>query len=363
MPLKKHYRNLWLTALMALTPASLHAAEDWAQNPIEGLKSNIHNQYEQIYVGQKNWDRLWTQEMGMPGKPPKVDFSREMAVAIFFGEAQSPGYGVEIATVARRGQPGCTTIYYSYSAPADRKPGEKQYPYALLKFPKSKTIALEYDADLGQRLSNPSELLKPAAEVRASSGPIQLTLSLLRTKLAKAVTRKEDPLWFQVTVKNRGHDILMIPDKIFWNPGSEWAGSRGVFLDIRGPDGKPQEKNTFDRDYDPSGNNNSSDGRGLTEAQPEGPQLKTPEPRAYVFPGGAMSTPARSYSNNFSRAPGQFTMPYELKFWTPGRYRIRAVYDRNPAHSALTGDLAKYNTIDYGDVEARTPWIEFEVLP
>lgn len=118
--------------------------------------------------------------------------------------------------------------------------------------------------------------------VKASSGPVELSLSLLRTRLAvrektetaydwdriaddfptdppspkdlqryafPRVVRVGEPVWFKLTIKNIGSRPITVFSDIFWEHAdfrkaleAGQDSGRGVFFIVTGPDGKPMKR-------------------------------------------------------------------------------------------------------------------------
>jgi hypothetical protein len=67
----------------------------------KGAQSNIDSPRQAVARTPAEWHALWRAHDG--GRPvPAVDFSREMAVAVFMGSRPTGGYSVEIASASQR---------------------------------------------------------------------------------------------------------------------------------------------------------------------------------------------------------------------------------------------------------------------
>ena len=94
------------------------------------------------------------------------------------------------------------------------------------------------DAALAPVLSTPQAAEKnaPAAEVKASSGPIELSLFVRETEI-----KAGDSIWEQIHVRNIGNREIIVSDPIFFNEQAllKQSYSRfGIYLEALGPNGK-----------------------------------------------------------------------------------------------------------------------------
>lgn len=76
---------------------------------------------EQVAVnGEADWKALWERVSAgrLPkSSPPEVDFSHETAIAVFMGQKNSGGYGVEVVSLVKDGDE--TVITYRERVPAE----------------------------------------------------------------------------------------------------------------------------------------------------------------------------------------------------------------------------------------------------
>lgn len=245
-------------------------------------------------------------------------------------------------------------------------------------------------------LSAPGEAEKvPAqAEVRASSGPVELTLLLHNTEI-----KVGDYLWQQIRLRNIGDAPMTVSDQVFhdpWELRKHSDSQYGIYLEALGPDGKPM-KIVFDRER--SATPRDEEVSGLLEV--EGPQEQamlerwktqglSPEeinrnlldfnlkkrrgasakgrwPVVILSPGQSAETKSAFFYSlrdeiNGKPTPvpvGEFGQINFFHFLSSGEYKIRAVYDYQP------GDFARTNKLPASpdDVLVRTPWIPIRVLP
>lgn len=245
---------------------------------------------------------------------------------------------------------------------------------------------------------------KAAAEVKASKGPVQITLSFDKTKVK---TRKS--LWYKLGLKNIGKKKIRIDDSIFKDPWAMNKNStlkRGIYLEVVDAKGKPltvrpggdephydwepkrnellpytkeeqKEIATLRADWGKRGltprqqslalndwNNRNNTRKNMAE-------LADPAKQYWLEPGTSTSTFAW-----MDRGPGDYagrdqddealrrgyTQLWSYRFLNAGKYRVRAVY--NLAQKESNEDFIKrYGVaLDPWWVEFKTPFIEFEVV-
>lgn len=243
-----------------------------------------------------------------------------------------------------------------------------------------------------------SDKVSAQAEVKASSGPIELSLMLRETS-----ARVDGAFWAQLRIRNVGPFDILIADRIFRDPRrlrENSASGYGIFLEATGPDGKPLNIE-FRTPFDSPGDTLVNGVSGLLEVggteeramvnrwkqQRLSPQeidrrlidfnLKKqrsaeqiqPAPAIKLQPGEAAETKYAYFRSKqdyihgrpVPRPTGDFQ---QLDFFAldyPGKYQIRAVYDRAPTKALrkMRGKLP----IEPDEVLVRTPWIQVTVLP
>jgi hypothetical protein len=97
-----------LTSLLILTLLLPGAASTSPRLLAHGEQSGISKPEKLVVKSQPELDRLWkrARAAGAPDgrkAAPKVDWSREMVIAVFLGERPSAGYRVEIPEVKESG--------------------------------------------------------------------------------------------------------------------------------------------------------------------------------------------------------------------------------------------------------------------
>lgn len=112
------------TALVASGPvagAVARAAEQAAADALaareigRGDQSNIESLREAVVRRPADWQALW-REHNFEQPPPRVDFAREMVIAVFLGSQTSAGYSVRISEVRSVGD--AVIVRYQVGRPA-----------------------------------------------------------------------------------------------------------------------------------------------------------------------------------------------------------------------------------------------------
>lgn len=245
-------------------------------------------------------------------------------------------------------------------------------------------------------LSSPNAVEKvPAqAEVKASSGPVELSFLLHKTQI-----KAGDYLWQQIRIRNIGEKMFVVADQVFHDPWSlrkHSSSGYGIYIEAIGPDGKrmkveysrnkqappmdeevsgllevdgPEEQAMLDgwkkQGLGPEAINRklldyNMNKRSAAEIRRRWPVIK-------LLPGQSAETKSAffySIRDEINEKPvpqaiGDFAQIDFFYFDKPGKYKIRAVYDYLPRE--LT---RKYKTlISPDDVLVRTPWVPVTVLP
>lgn len=238
--------------------------------------------------------------------------------------------------------------------------------------------------------------LPAQAEVHASSGPVELTLRLYKTRI-----RPKERLWYQLRLRNVGSKPFAVGDDIFRDPIQTYSNYHvGIYFLIIGPDGKElrhrtvlaphhdvaEEKPGRQRKLHPDDQKDldsllaqwRSEGldidainRKLLDWLP----LHRPEdeiPAVVLKPGESVTTKPWAFyepwDQEFKRPPpqpiGEFTELFNFDLNEAGKYRFRAVYDYRPSEW-FRDWLKKHGMKEQKehDVLAETPWIEVERRP
>ncbi|MEQ1918309.1 MAG: hypothetical protein ABL955_03860, partial [Elusimicrobiota bacterium] len=239
------------------------------------------------------------------------------------------------------------------------------------------------------------EKVPAQAEVKASSGPIELAFLLHKTEI-----KAGDYLWQQIRIRNVGDREIVVADQVFHDPWELRHCSRagyGIYLEALGPDGAPM-KVQYQLPADP-GSDQPEAVSGLLEV--EGPkeqamldswrkqglslreintkliefnmkkqraaEIHQRRPIIKLLPGQSAETKSAFFysmtdkrkGRSVPKPIGDFTQIDFFRFDEPGQYKVRAVYDHLP------GDLTrKYKSLSSpDDVLIRTPWVPVTVQP
>lgn len=240
------------------------------------------------------------------------------------------------------------------------------------------------------------EKVPAQAEVKASSGPVELTLLLHNTQL-----KAGDYLWQQVRMRNVGDKEIVVAGDVFHDPWALRDQSRSeyfVYLEARGPDGKPlkvnyqayreekpdhiadvvsgllevegrEEKAMLDG-WRKQGLSDREIGYKLIEFNTNKKRKVESDqhnPGIRLLPGQSVETKSAFFYSGLDRIHkrpvphpiGDFAQVDFFFFDKPGKYKVRAAYDGLPGKLAREAGLPSYP----GDVLVRTPWVSVEVLP
>ncbi|MBD3271443.1 MAG: protease complex subunit PrcB family protein [Elusimicrobia bacterium] len=83
-----------------------------------GTQSGIQEQKEIVIRDHKSWETLWNTHVSYKSpspSPPKVNFKRMMAAAVFLGQKPSSGYTVKITAIKRL--PEKIIVHYRENSP------------------------------------------------------------------------------------------------------------------------------------------------------------------------------------------------------------------------------------------------------
>lgn len=246
-------------------------------------------------------------------------------------------------------------------------------------------------------VNNLGAAARPEVSVTASSGPIQLTFSLLKTRI-----KAETSLWYRLEIKNLGEKVILL-DKAMRSPGNMHVHDDpdfkpiGLYVKVTNAKGKLVDSR-FMEDYIPECQPEEKR-RGKEEAglevqnllakyEKEGLSLEERDTKVNDFlrvrhmenesrrpkkfhtlaPGQSAATPAWAYQRDcdvhFGRPPplplDGFTELPRYLFWSadPGKFKIQAGYNR-PA----SADSARLFPTRREFVSFETPTVEFEVAP
>ena len=246
-----------------------------------------------------------------------------------------------------------------------------------------------------EHLTGMPEKVAAQAEVRASSGPVELTFLLHKTQI-----KVGESLWQQLRIRNVGGKEILVADPVFQDLGELRKQSRsgyGIYLEAFGPDGKPLKIHFLRSAARESHIMNSVSGLLEVEGPKEQAMLdgwikqglspheinlklidfNTKKQQATagdqqqlvieLRPGQSIETKSwffYSMQDKLRNRPtprpiGDFAQLDFLVFEKPGKYKVRAVYDHQQSALARKAGIAIYPH----NVLIRTPWIAIEVLP
>lgn len=250
---------------------------------------------------------------------------------------------------------------------------------------------------LGMPAPGAAEKVAAQAEVKASSGPIELSLLLHKTEI-----KAGESLWQQIRIRNIGDKEIIVADRVFHEPRELRLQSRagaGIYIEALGPDGKPlkvefQESAEWGADigYGVSGllevdgpeeqamlDAWKKQGLSLREINEKLMEFNTkkqraaeihqPRPVIKLSPEQSAETKSAffySLRDKFHKRPiprpiGDFAQLDFFVLENPGEYKVRAIYDRAPTPelNKMRGKLP----ISPWEVLVRTPWIKVTVAP
>lgn len=238
---------------------------------------------------------------------------------------------------------------------------------------------------------------KPAAQVTAAKGPVQITLSLRKTAV-----KLNDSVWYKLELKNIGKTKLNIQDLVFKNPWAMHENSvkrTRIYIEIVGPDGKPMRTQMGGKsvkyDWEPAAGEvyrlsmdetkelealeTEWKKRGLTDQERHVAYLewndrwhnrknraerRDPAKQLWLNPGASTATAAwvdRGIEEYRGRADDDLALHdgyaqlWSYSFLDLGTYRVRAVYDFQLGDKS---DDARAK----GWVTFRTPFIAIKVV-
>ena len=214
----------------------------------------------------------------------------------------------------------------------------------MLMFWGSASGAIELSASKSTASASMAEVLKPEVEVSSESWPIRLTMRLLETRLHLG----ENP-WYQLTLTHIGDvqfwvtPFVLDPTQVRHNG----KGKKFVYFELIGPDGESV-------DFAFLGRETVFDDPPDTEI----PGIFQPGETRATLPwaynpydwGHKPESPGPAPRGQYSELPF-----YDLS--KPGKYKIRAVYDRVFPDDRKTPKQLRRE----GDVRVVTPWIRFSV--
>jgi protease stability complex PrcB-like protein len=110
----------------------------------KGDQSNIENARQVLVRTDAELRQLWQQHA--PQRPmPKVDFSREMVVAVFMGSRPNAGFSTAVVSATEGG--GALVIRYTETRPASGSLTAQvlTFPYHLVAIPKATATNVKFE--------------------------------------------------------------------------------------------------------------------------------------------------------------------------------------------------------------------------
>jgi len=132
-------------ALLALSLFAMVSAQEPAPRTIEkGDQSNIESPMQAIARTQAEWEALYRKH-NYDRQPPKVDFSKEMVVAVFMGSRPNAGFSTTILSSLTVN--GVLVVRYKETMP---RPGTVSaqvltFPYHIVAIPKADVTDVKFE--------------------------------------------------------------------------------------------------------------------------------------------------------------------------------------------------------------------------
>jgi protease stability complex PrcB-like protein len=132
-------------ALLALSLFAMVSAQEPAPRTIEkGDQSNIESPMQAIARTQAEWEALYRKH-NYDRQPPKVDFSKEMVVAVFMGSRPNAGFSTTILSSLTVN--GVLVVRYKEAMP---RPGTVSaqvltFPYHIVAIPKADVTDVKFE--------------------------------------------------------------------------------------------------------------------------------------------------------------------------------------------------------------------------
>jgi hypothetical protein len=90
------FSHLFITMALMCAPAGAAPRAQASRTLAEGSLSAIGRPLRQVVRTQAEWAKLWKAHGRGEEAPPKVDWSKEMVVAVFAGSRPTGGYKVKV---------------------------------------------------------------------------------------------------------------------------------------------------------------------------------------------------------------------------------------------------------------------------
>lgn len=132
-------------AMLALCLFAMVSAQEPAARTIEkGDQSNIESPMQATARTQAEWEALYRKH-NYDRQPPKVDFSKEMVVAVFMGSRPNAGFSTTILSSLTVN--GVLVVRYKETTP---RPGTISaqvltFPYHIIAIPKANVTDVKFE--------------------------------------------------------------------------------------------------------------------------------------------------------------------------------------------------------------------------
>lgn len=107
------------------------------ENITRGNYSNISRARQLIIMDKHDWLSFWRIHSGNQKlRRPRINFDRDMVIAVFAGQQPSDGYGLEVESVSKKDE--IITVEFSFHVPPDNAAVSltPTQPYIIIKIPR-----------------------------------------------------------------------------------------------------------------------------------------------------------------------------------------------------------------------------------
>lgn len=213
----------------------------------------------------------------------------------------------------------------------------------------------------------------PAATATGKTFPVALALSVSRTAL-----RVNQKLGIRIELQNIGDKLIVVVDDLFVDPDrmrDNAASGVGTYVQVQGPDGKhlsfePLDVNDEWEERRPSPEERAASDRQYSEWKAQGLSLaeinrrfltwKSPAPKPK--PPSIKLAPSATAAFPSTTSASGYAPLTDFAFHQPGKYRIRAIYDRTMNPREKERIERKHPNAFYGFTRVETDWIDIVVL-